>query len=217
PQPTGAAAPTTPPAPPAAPEPEPTFAAPLPHEEAAAITGLTPLGPAFLEAVTPIDQRAPSGGRVSVTGLGHSGLTRPKNPAARILREEAAAIPGLTPLEPAFFEAVTLIEQCARSGGSVLVTGLGKSGLIGAKIAATFSSLGIPAHSVHPTEAVHGDLGRFRPCDTVLALSFSGETDEVVNLAAILRQDGLPIISITGGRGPEVRSQRSEVRSQESG
>src|SRR5690606_182053 len=99
--------------------------------------------------------------------------------AARILHEEAAAIAGLTPLEPAFFEAVTLIEQCARSGGSVLITGLGKSGLIGAKIAATFSSLGIPAHSVHPTEAVHGDLGRFRPCDTVLALSFSGETDEV--------------------------------------
>jgi arabinose-5-phosphate isomerase len=86
----------------------------------------------------------------------------------------------------------------------VLVTGLGKSGLIGGKIAATLSSLGVPAHSVHPSEAAHGDLGRFRSCDTVIALSFSGETDEVVGLAAILHQDGLPIISITGGeRGDE--------------
>ncbi|MFG0285738.1 MAG: SIS domain-containing protein [Phycisphaerales bacterium JB039] len=121
--------------------------------------------------------------------------------AERVLGEEAAAIAALTPLEPAFFEAVGLLERCARSGGSVLVTGLGKSGLIGAKIAATFSSLGLPAHAVHPTEAVHGDLGRFRPCDTVLALSFSGETDEVVNLAAILRQDNIPIIAIT--KSPE--------------
>ncbi|MDQ7014040.1 MAG: SIS domain-containing protein [Planctomycetota bacterium] len=98
-----------------------------------------------------------------------------------------------------FLEAVSLIVRCAEAGGTVLVTGLGKSGLIGAKVSATLASLGIPSHPVHPAEAAHGDLGRFRSTDTVICLSRSGETDEVVNLAAILRQDGLPIISITGG------------------
>lgn len=117
-----------------------------------------------------------------------------------VLREEAAAVSGLAArLGEAFHEAVDLLEQCASSGGTVLVTGLGKSGLIGGKISATLSSLGVPAHSVHPSEAAHGDLGRFRPTDTVVALSYSGETDEVVNLAAVLRQDGIPIVAITGG------------------
>lgn len=102
-------------------------------------------------------------------------------------------------LGPPFHAAVDLIVHCTERGGTVLVTGLGKSGLIGRKVSATFASLGIPSHAVHPAEAAHGDLGRFRPSDTVLALSYSGETDEVVNLAAILRQDGLPIIAITGG------------------
>jgi arabinose-5-phosphate isomerase len=141
---------------------------------------------------------------------------KPQNPAdlARerafvegILRDEAAAISGLIPgLGDAFHRAVDLLERCADQGGTVLVTGLGKSGLIGAKISATLSSLGIPSHSVHPSEAAHGDLGRFRPTDTVIALSFSGETDEVVNLAAVLKQDGLPIVAITGGS--ESASQR---------
>jgi arabinose-5-phosphate isomerase len=101
----------------------------------------------------------------------------------------------------AFVEAVTLICTCADSGGTVLVTGLGKSGLVGAKISATMASLGIPSHGVHPSEAAHGDLGRFRATDTVICISASGETDEVVNLAAVLKQDGLPIISITGPGG----------------
>jgi arabinose-5-phosphate isomerase len=120
--------------------------------------------------------------------------------ARGILRAEARAVAGLAESldAPGFLAAVTLIERCAGSGGTVLVTGLGKSGLIGAKISATLASLGIPSHPVHPAEAAHGDLGRFRPCDTVVALSFSGETDEVVNLAAILKQDGIPIIGIVG-------------------
>ena len=117
--------------------------------------------------------------------------------AAAVLRAEAEAVARMADdLGEAFHEAVSLIQACADGGGSVLVSGLGKSGLIGAKISATFASLGIPSHPVHPTEAAHGDLGRFRPSDTVLALSFSGETEEVVNLAALIRQDGLPIISI---------------------
>src|SRR5438477_12359252 len=110
--------------------------------------------------------------------------------AEAVLRAESAAIAGLgASLGESFHAAVDLLERCADSGGTVLVTGLGKSGLIGAKISATLASLGIPSHAVHPSEAAHGDLGRFRPTDTVVALSFSGETDEVVNLAAVLRQD----------------------------
>lgn len=129
--------------------------------------------------------------------------------AESVLRAEAAAVARLADLlgEP-FHRAVDLLEGCADSGGTVLVTGLGKSGLIGAKISATMASLGIPSHSVHPSEAAHGDLGRFRPTDTVIALSYSGETDEVVNLAAVLRQDGLPIIAVTRGR--ETKRRRDE-------
>jgi arabinose-5-phosphate isomerase len=126
--------------------------------------------------------------------------------AAGILRREAAAVASLAeavagPGGERFRAAVDLIVGCADRGGTLQVTGLGKSGHIGAKISATLASLGIPSHAVHPSEAAHGDLGRFREVDVALAISFSGETDEVVNLVSILRQDGLPVITITGG-GP---------------
>lgn len=122
--------------------------------------------------------------------------------ARRILTQEAAAVAAAAEsIGPEFHRAVELLEGCAGRGGTVLVTGLGKSGLIGAKIAATLTSLGIPSHFVHPTEAAHGDLGRFRRDDVCLALSNSGETDEVIALAAALRQDSIPVIAITGARG----------------
>lgn len=104
-------------------------------------------------------------------------------------------------LGPSFQEAVGLVVRCADAGGTVLVSGLGKSGLIGQKISATLASLGIASHFVHPAEAAHGDLGRFRPADMCIALSYSGETAEVVSLAAILRQDGLPVIGVCKGSG----------------
>lgn len=115
---------------------------------------------------------------------------------ARALDRLADAVAG--PQARAFSEAVDLIIRRTERGGTFLVSGLGKSGLVGQKIAATFASLGIPSHSVHPSEAAHGDLGRFRESDTVLCLSNSGETGEIVDLAAILRQDQLAIIAITG-------------------
>lgn len=122
-----------------------------------------------------------------------------------VLREEGAVVAALAErLDERFLRAVDLICACADGHGTVLITGLGKSGHIGAKISATMASLGIPSYCVHPTEAAHGDLGRFRRSDCVIAISFSGETEEVVNLAAILRQDGLPIISITNGARPSV-------------
>lgn len=124
-----------------------------------------------------------------------------------VLREEADAVAHLAySAGDEFVAACDLIEQCTDKGGTVIVTGLGKSGLVGAKIAATFSSLGIPSHTVHPTEAAHGDLGRFRKCDVVICLSHSGETGEVVALASTLKQDGLPIIAITGGDGKHASS-----------
>ena len=94
--------------------------------------------------------------------------------------------------------AVDLLCAC---GGHVVVSGMGKSGLIGAKIAATMSSLGQPAHFLHPSEAVHGDLGRVRPGDAAILMSYSGSTEEVVNLAAILRADRVPVVGISAKHG----------------
>lgn len=119
-----------------------------------------------------------------------------------VLRAEADAIAGLIDrLDDRVCCAVDLITRCADAGGQVVVAGMGKSGLIGRKISATFASLGVPSIEIHPSEAMHGDLGRIRSSDCLLALSFSGETEELVALAEILRQDDVPIISITGGTG----------------
>lgn len=114
-------------------------------------------------------------------------------------------------LGPQTHAAVDLIVRCADAGGAVLVTGMGKSGLIGRKISATLASLGVPSHEIHPAEAVHGDLGRIGSRDLVMALSNSGETEEVVALASALRQDGVPLISITGGEGKSTLARLATV------
>jgi arabinose-5-phosphate isomerase len=93
--------------------------------------------------------------------------------------------------------AIDLLESAS---GHVLVSGMGKSGLVGMKISATLSSLGQPSHFIHPSEAVHGDLGRVRRGDVALLLSASGETEEAVTLAGILRADGVPRVSISTRR-----------------
>ncbi|MBC8309521.1 MAG: KpsF/GutQ family sugar-phosphate isomerase [Phycisphaerales bacterium] len=90
--------------------------------------------------------------------------------------------------------AIDILEKCK---GHAVFSGMGKSGLIGAKLSATFSSIGQPSHVVHPAEAVHGDLGSIRRDDVVILMSYSGTTEEVVNLAAILRTDGIPCIGIS--------------------
>jgi len=90
-------------------------------------------------------------------------------------------------------DALSLLERCT---GHVVVSGMGKSGLVGAKISASFSSLGQPSSVLHPAAAVHGDIGRVRRGDVVLLLSYSGETAEVVNLALILKADEVPTIGI---------------------
>jgi len=97
--------------------------------------------------------------------------------------------------------ALDLLDRCE---GHVVVAGMGKSGLVGEKISATFSSLGQPSHVLHPAEALHGDLGSVRRQDVALLLSYSGRTEEVVNLAAILRADGIPRIGISSDHRSEL-------------
>ncbi|PYN14571.1 MAG: D-arabinose 5-phosphate isomerase [Candidatus Rokuibacteriota bacterium] len=116
--------------------------------------------------------------------------------AERVFRLEAEAILGLIPkLDARFEHAVELLRRCA---GRVIVTGMGKSGLIGRKIASTLASTGTPAYFLHPAEGVHGDLGMVSRGDVVLALSNSGETDEVLAILPPLKRLGVPIVLLTG-------------------
>jgi arabinose-5-phosphate isomerase len=116
--------------------------------------------------------------------------------ARKVLQTEAAAILALVDrLDGAFERAVALLLECR---GRVIVTGIGKSGIISQKIAATFSSTGTPAHFLHPAEAVHGDLGVLQADDVVLALSYSGETEELVRLLETIKRLGARLIAITG-------------------
>ena len=119
---------------------------------------------------------------------------------AALVRTEAAALEALAVrLEGAmagdFDRAVELILRCGSSHGRVVVTGMGKSGVIAQKIAATLSSTGSPALFLHPAEAVHGDLGVLMPGDVVIALSASGETEEILRLLATLKRKGDALIS----------------------
>jgi arabinose-5-phosphate isomerase len=119
---------------------------------------------------------------------------------AALVRTEAAALLALAdrlegPMSAAFARAVELILRCGESNGRVVVTGMGKSGLIAQKIAATLSSTGSPALFLHPAEAVHGDLGVLMPGDVVIALSASGETEEILRLLATLKRKGDALIS----------------------
>ena len=125
--------------------------------------------------------------------------------AERVFRLEAEAILGLIPkLDERFDRAVELLRRCT---GRVIVTGLGKSGLIGRKIAATLASTGTPAYFLHPAEGVHGDLGMVARGDVVLALSNSGETDEVLAILPPLKRLGVPIVLLTGNPGSALARQ----------
>jgi arabinose-5-phosphate isomerase len=118
-----------------------------------------------------------------------------------VIRIEAEALRALAdrvagPMAQAFGCAVELLSCCA---GRVVVTGMGKSGIIGRKIAATLSSTGTPALFLHPAEAVHGDLGMLVSGDVVIALSYGGETEEIVRLLATIKRLQIQLIAITGG------------------
>lgn len=110
-----------------------------------------------------------------------------------LLSESRAILDQVERLDRRFCDAVSLLTSCS---GSVVVTGMGKAGLIGRKISATLSSTGTPSHFLHPAEAFHGDLGTVRSDDVVLALSYSGETEELSQILAPLRARSIPIVSI---------------------
>ena len=116
--------------------------------------------------------------------------------AERVLRLEAESVLALCPrLDERFVAAVAALHACR---GRVIVTGMGKSGLVGRKIAATLASTGTPAYFLHPAEGVHGDLGMVAREDVVLALSNSGETDEVLAVLPALKRLGIALILLTG-------------------
>src|SRR6202163_3909690 len=98
-------------------------------------------------------------------------------------------------LDARFEQAVELLLECK---GRVVVTGMGKSGLIGRKIAATFSSTGTPSAFLHPAEALHGDLGMLMRDDLVLAVTYGGETEEIAALLETIKRLGLCLITLTG-------------------
>jgi arabinose-5-phosphate isomerase len=116
--------------------------------------------------------------------------------ARKVLETEAAAILALVNrLDCRFDQAVELLRQCH---GRVILTGMGKSGIICRKIAATLTSTGTPAFFLHPAEAIHGDLGVIQSDDVVLALSHSGETEEILRLLDTIRRVGAKLLVITG-------------------
>jgi arabinose-5-phosphate isomerase len=119
--------------------------------------------------------------------------------ARKVLETEAAAILALTDrLDGGFMKAVQLVLDCR---GRVILTGMGKSGIICRKIAATFSSTGTPAFFLHPAEAVHGDLGVIQADDVVIAMSYSGETEELTRVLETIKRLGARLVAITGDLG----------------
>jgi arabinose-5-phosphate isomerase len=120
----------------------------------------------------------------------------PRDTARRVLEIEAQAILELVPrLDESFDRAVELLYACP---GRVVVTGMGKSGLIAQKISATLASTGTPSLYLHPVEAVHGDLGRIVKGDVLLAISASGDTEEILALVPQVKRLGSPLVAMTG-------------------
>jgi arabinose-5-phosphate isomerase len=142
-----------------------------------------------------------------------------KNVGENVVRIEAEALRALAdriggPMAAAFQRAVELMFSCA---GRVVVTGMGKSGLIARKIAATLSSTGTPALYLHPVEALHGDLGMVVRGDVVLALSASGETEEILALLATIKRLRVPLIAMTGDRVERALSPAGKQKSKAAG
>lgn len=137
----------------------------------------------------------PRSGETPESDAGRAARRRER--AAQVIRQEAKAVAGLEAhLSGEFDRAVEAILNCR----TVVVTGMGKAGLVGNKISATLASTGTPSFGLHPGEALHGDLGRVRPDDLVLCLSNSGETAEVRALIPGVKRIGAPIIAITESR-----------------
>lgn len=123
-------------------------------------------------------------------------MKKPSQYAERCLRDEAEAVLNLIPLlDESFDQAVDLLLKCK---GHVVVSGVGKSGHVAAKVAATLASTGTPAIYINPLDALHGDLGMITPDDCMLLISNSGSTDELLRMIASIEERRIPIVSMTG-------------------
>jgi arabinose-5-phosphate isomerase len=128
--------------------------------------------------------------------------------AQQVILTEARAVTQLAErLDQSFVNACTLIQNCT---GKVVLIGMGKSGHIGNKIAATFASTGTPAFAVHPGEAGHGDLGMIEKNDVAICISYSGESDEIMTLVPVIKRLGASIIGMTGNANSSI-AQISDV------
>jgi len=128
--------------------------------------------------------------------------------AKQVIETEAKAIKAVVEIvNGSFARAAEMIYNCS---GSVIVSGIGKAGIIGQKISATLASTGTPSHFLHPAEAVHGDLGRLRKGDVVIVLSYGGETDEIIRLINLVKQLDIKLIAVTGD-GDSTLSKHSDV------
>ncbi|MDB2590546.1 KpsF/GutQ family sugar-phosphate isomerase [Candidatus Thioglobus sp.] len=122
--------------------------------------------------------------------------------AKQVILIEAGAVTQLAnQLDQGFIDACHLIQNCT---GKVVLIGMGKSGHIGNKIAATFASTGTPAFAVHPGEAGHGDLGMIEQNDVAICISYSGESDEIMTLVPVIKRLGVSIISMTGNQNSSI-------------
>lgn len=146
-------------------------------------------------------------------------LSSPPSPSpspAELVRIEAAALEQLATrldgeLRPTFDAVSTLLADAARNGSRAILTGIGKSGLIARKLAATMVSTGTPAAFLHPSEALHGDLGIVRRGDVLLALSYSGETEELLRLLPVLPRLGITLVSLCGCAGSTLAQASAHV------
>src|SRR5215831_4424158 len=135
----------------------------------------------------------PDAGNITCAG----GSTPDLAVARRVIRAEIRGLETLTETLDGAFEAA--VDVCAAVRGRIIVTGVGKSGHVGRKIAATLASTGTPAQFVHPVEASHGDLGMIGSGDAILALSNSGETSELADIVVYSRRFEIPLVAVTGG------------------
>lgn len=133
----------------------------------------------------------------------------PRLSPSNLVRIQAAALNALADrldgaMVEAFEAAIDLLLRCVNGKNHVIVTGVGKSGLIGRKIAATLCSTGVPAHFLHPSDAIHGDMGMIAAEDVLLALSSSGMTHELIGLLPMLRHLKVPVVALCGSRTSEL-------------
>ncbi len=125
-----------------------------------------------------------------------------------ILIEASSVKAQVDHLDEDFYAAVDLIAECP---GRIIVMGLGKSGLIGRKIAASMSSVGIPAVFLHPAECLHGDIGTLMAHDAVIALSYTGETEEIKKVVPVIKRMGLKVMAMTGRPGAPLWKQADHI------